>query len=361
MRILLISYYFPPSNAIGAKRADSFFNLFIKKGFHVDVISGFLDIKKNNTDIHNSRPITNFFKKLKHKLSIDLIFRSIDKSLFSRFFLSSLKKIKKLTKPHIIIVSYKPSSVIYLGIFAKIIFKAKLIVDLRDLISQIGVKNKKPVFHYLDTCLDKFLLSFADEIITVSDVCRSKSEKIYNRKVHEIQNGIDGKILNFNSTNNNNFKILYAGTFSSERTLKNTLFFLDQYNINFELLVASSMKPNNTDERITWKGYLSKLELNKLVSSSDALLLLEGMTINSFENIPAKIFDYLKFNKPILIDCNPESQVSQMITKINKGLNIHNPMSNLNLFIKNYNTTKDIEIYSREYQNNKLMRIIEKL
>ena len=50
-----------------------------------------------------------------------------------------------------------------------------------------------------------------------------------------------------------------------------------------------------------------------------------------------------------------------MITKINKGLNIHNPMSNLNLFIKNYNTTKEIEIYSREYQNNKLIRLIEKL
>ena len=360
MRILLISYYFPPSNAVGAKRADSFFNSFIKKGFKVDVISGFHDFDKNKTDVNNSSPTITFLKKLKHKISIDLIFRSIDKSLFSKFFISSVKKIRKLNKPELIIVSYKPSSVIYLGIFAKIIFKAKLIVDLRDLISQIGVKNKKPIFHYLDTCLDKFLLSFADEIITVSDLCRSKSEKTYKRKVHEIQNGIDGKILKFNSVNNNNFKILYGGTFSSERTLENILFFLDQHNINFELLVASSMKPNNTDERITWKGYLSKLELNKLVSSSDALLLLEGMTINSFENIPAKIFEYLKFNKPILIDCNPESQVSQMITQINKGLNIHNPKANLNLFIKNYNTSKDIEIHSREYQNNKLLRIIEK-
>ena len=360
MRILLISYYFPPSNAVGAKRANSFFNSFIKKGFKVDVISDFHDFDKNKTDINTSSPTITFLKKLKHKISIDLIFRSIDKSLFSKFFISSLKKIRKLNKPELIIVSYKPSSVIYLGIFAKIIFKAKLIVDLRDLISQIGVKNKKPVFHYLDTCLDKFLLSFADEIITVSDLCRSKSEKTYKRKVHEIQNGIDGEILKFNSSSNNNFKILYAGTFSSERTLENTLLFLDQHNINFELLVASSMKPNNTDERITWKGYLSKSELNKLVSSSDALLLLEGMTINSFENIPAKIFEYLKFNKPILIDCNPESQVSQMITQINKGLNIHNPKANLNLFIKNYNTSKDIEIHSREYQNNKLLRIIEK-
>ena len=93
MRILLISYYFPPSNAVGAKRANSFFNSFIKKGFKVDVISDFHDFDKNKTDINTSSPTITFLKKLKHKISIDLIFRSIDKSLFSKFFISSLIKI----------------------------------------------------------------------------------------------------------------------------------------------------------------------------------------------------------------------------------------------------------------------------
>ena len=180
-------------------------------------------------------------------------------------------------------------------------------------------------------------------------------------------NWIDGYIRPFNNINLNKIRILYSGSLSNTRNLENINKFLISININYELVIASESDPKiyggNYKNNI-WVGYLSEDKLVDLIKSCNFFLLLEGHGPGSFENIPAKVFEYLKYNYPILIDCNPSSQVSEIITKNNKGYNI-NKKFDIDVLRKldfsNYNKSTSLIELSRDFQNKKLLEIIKNI
>ena len=366
MKVLLISYYFPPSNAVGSKRVYSFYKTLIKNNFEVKVLKKNFKFTFNNRS-ERKKIKSKFFNKIKSILTLDDKFRSIDKTLFSSFFFKSILSFFSIKKVDIVFVSYKPSSVIYLGILAKFFFNAKLIIDTRDLISNMGTKKKYFLLYQLDKWLDKFIMSFADEIITVSEVAALKSSVFYNKKINCIMNGIDGYIRPFNNINLNKIRILYSGSLSNTRNLENINKFLISINVNYELVIASESDPKiyggNYKNNI-WVGYLSEDKLVDLIKTCNFFLLLEGYGAGSFENIPAKVFEYLKYNYPILIDCNPSSQVSEIITKNNKGYNINKKFdidALRKLDFSNYNKSTSLIELSRGFQNKKLLEIIKNI
>ena len=138
IRVLIISYYYPPSKSVGAVRIGSLYSFLTKKGYEVDIMcfednSGRSKFEKNKINIKTTK-----------KLKLSQYFRSIDKSIFSKFLIFNLKKtfISK-NNYDVVICSYKPISNIILGIFLKLRRKkTKLFIEFRDLISQFGRKKR---------------------------------------------------------------------------------------------------------------------------------------------------------------------------------------------------------------------------
>jgi len=356
IKVLIISYYFPPSNSVGAVRMGALYNFLIKHGYEVKIIC----FDENSTSNPINKTVKN--KSIK-KLRLSQYFRSIDKTVFSKFTFTNLKKIISYrNKYDIIICSYKPIASIILGIILKILSnKTKLFIEYRDLISQFGRKRKTFFFHKFDQLIDRFYSSFADELISVSPTSRIKAEKFYQRKVNLIYNGIDFR-KDYYRAPSGILKILYSGSLSEVRNLKLITDHILKSNLDIELIIASNENPklfNGDFEFVKHVGFISREALENKIKEVDFLLILEGFDKDSEENIPAKIFEYLSYNKPIMANCSPNSEIIKILKETESGMNI-NDFKDFDklLRIKNFKVNKNIDLYSRENQFFKYINLI---
>jgi hypothetical protein len=362
LKILFFAFDFPPSTNVGAKRTFSFYNTLIESNHDVIVVS--------NEILYSSFPKVskNFFISLK----IAPYFRSIDSSIFSRYFSKSFKNIlfRKFPKVDIVLVSYKPIASIYLGIFYKLFYGTKLIVDLRDLISLQGHKNQILLVHFIDVIVDKILLSFADEIITVTPTCKEKADNLYKRDTHLIYNGFDF-IRDSNSTdgdiNRSSINILYSGSLNETRRLDKIYEYVCLINkkIKCQLVVASKQNPFSFGARpefTNWLGFISSSDLITLISNVDFFFLVEGNTISAKENIPAKVYEYISFRKPVLIDCYKYSDAVKLLEDLEVGIIVEDFQDfEKAITIHQFNLNADISQFSRLNQNFKLLKVIENI
>ena len=354
LKILIISYYFPPSSAVGAVRANALYKYLIKNGYHVDIFSF-----NENDNIKNEN------KSNSNGLKLSRLFRSIDRTILSSFIFIGIKKLNNSKgKYDLVISSYKPVASIILGIYHKLINKKSILfIELRDLVSQFGRKRKVFPFHFLDSVIDRFFISFADELIVVSPTSKKKAELFYKRKVNLILNGIDFK-KNYFKEPSEKIRILYSGTLSEVRNLKLICSHINSNKKEIVLTIASKQDPSNfygDYKFINYLGFISREKLEQEIKKSDFLLILEGFDKDSEENIPAKIFEYLGYNKPIMANCSPNSEIVKILNETGAGKNVNN-YNDFENFVcpKNFKVNNKIKKYYRENQFKKYLELIEK-
>lgn len=353
LKILIISYYFPPSTAVGAVRINALYKYLNKNGCHVDVLSfNRIDNVKNEN------------KSKSNGLKFSSRFRSIDRTILSDFVFDGFKKLNSMGKYDIVISSYKPVATIILGIYYKLINKKSLLfIELRDLISQFGRKRKVFPFHLIDIIIDRFFASFADELIVVSPTSQKKAEQFYNRKVNLILNGIDFK-RNYYKKPTEKIRILYSGTLSDVRNLKLICSHINSSKKEIVLTIASKQDPSNFDggfEFINYIGFISREKLEEEIKKSDFLLILEGFDKDSEENIPAKIFEYLAYNIPIMANCSQNSEIIKILNETEAGKNVNTYIDFENFIsLKNFKVNNKIKKYYRENQFKKYLDLIKK-
>ncbi len=144
IRVLIISYYYPPSKSVGAVRIGSLYSFLTNKGYEVDIMCFDDNSSSTSSKLDKNKVNKNATKKLK----LSQYFRSIDKSIFSKFLIFNFKKIFFSKNNYdVVICSYKPISNIILGILLKLRRKrTKLFIEFRDLISKFGRKEKSAFF-----------------------------------------------------------------------------------------------------------------------------------------------------------------------------------------------------------------------
>ena len=130
------------------------------------------------------------------------------------------------------------------------------------------------------------------------------------------------------------------------------------------LTIASKQDPSNfygDYKFINYIGFISREELEQEIKKSDFLLILEGFDKESEENIPAKIFEYLGYNKPIMANCSPNSEIVKILNETGAGKNVndYNDFENF-LSLKNFKINNKIKKYYRENQFKKYLELIEK-
>lgn len=348
--ILLISYYFEPCQAIGAKRWSEFFTLFNQdEEYTITVLTAnWKGIKVQDPSVHYIGDEIEFkpFKSINKQFTFldtikhpSIYFKSIDKMMLKDSWLIHAKEwvdAHKSEQFDIIIASFTPINAIRLGTYAKNIYKCKYFVDMRDMMSLQGQKVKIPLLHYIDNCVDKYWLKSADGIFTVGPTICEKASTFYKKPVHLIYNAFMGNQYiphvqrnEFNKTKKIVFS--YLGTMGNKRNPRQLIEWIERFFTNHkeykaEINFASQDNPHDFIQdleinsiEIHWLGYLKKQEISQLKLDTDIFLLLEDTHENGKENVTGKVFEYLVEQKPVIAFCHPDSDIKNILSNSGVG------------------------------------------
>ncbi|MBU1668530.1 hypothetical protein KKC13_08910 [bacterium] len=361
MKVLLISYWFPPSGVIGAKRWGEFYRLSQEdNSIEISVLTANWQGKEDdNPNIYyigdevKSIPFFSinstigYLDMLKHP---SLMIRSLDRSLGSSWYKKSKQWMEQNSEKRydLIISSFGPIASVLLGNYAKKVFKIPHIVDLRDLISIQGQKNKFPVINFLDKQIDKFIMKDVDKILVVSPTGEKKAKAFYKKEVMTIYNGlqypIEDKKVDLSVQVNKTITILYMGTLGINRNPSKVLTLLNEYSKQYKepkivVKFASQDDPFNFIDKeileyieVVWLGYLDSQSLEIEKDKSTIFLVLEDLTPKGNENLTGKIFEYLYSKKPIMVSCHKGSDIINLLKDTNAGSLIEN-MSDFKSFL----------------------------
>lgn len=204
-KVLIISEVFYPEIGSGANRITNLVIELKKNGYMVDVVTsepsypnkdiykeeGYRDLEKENdiytgSNIHRVRTskvkrTTNFFIRL--YIYINFFFKSIFSIIFRR------------SKYNLVISTIPSPFSGVLGIIAKIRFRCKFILDIRDLwpecIKNVGLFRKNKFLLKIAYGLEKVIFKFTDSIVINSDGFKEYIIKNkYKKNVVFIPNGL---------------------------------------------------------------------------------------------------------------------------------------------------------------------------
>lgn len=394
IRILLISYYFPPSNAIGSKRWGNIFDVLrLNKDIDIRVLTANWHGNKKQKNVYNIGPIINytppksvlkkknFINRLKHPSEY---FRSISyETVFGNWKNLAKKWIDQNSslKIDIVISSFSPSSSLLVGNYAKLKYNSKFIIDLRDLISIQGQKIKIPIIHQIDQYLDKFFFRNADLILTIGKTTAKKAREFYKKPTQIIYNSTQSKFEKVKKIHiKNSIEIGYFGTIGYNRNPIKIINILSNFlhkfkNCKITLHFASNDNPYdyisdlkgiNPLLTIKYHGYLQKKNLITLEKKCNFFLILEDQSQFGVENLTGKLFDYMSRSKPIIASCNKKSDIVKVLDHTTCGMLVSS-LNDFELFLKNvranyfYSKLKNIKYFSTKEQSKKLIELIKQL
>ena len=378
-KVLIITYYWPPSGGAGVQRWLKMSNYLQENGIEVHVLvpkpekasyfvsdQSLVNEINPNIQIHKTDTIEPFglYKKLFGKKNIPAAgFSNVDPSDFKQklsiFIRSNLfipdprkywkrfavKKALELIKQHniqTVITSSPPHSLQLIGLELKHKTGIQWIADLRDLWTDIyyyPILNHTKLSNYIDKSYERKVINHADVITTVSptfiDIYKAKLNQDTTKKFVLVPNGYDPKdFKNFRFTNHPEFVITYTGTISKDYPI---LPFLDalkhfqqkfpnrKLKLRFVGVVYEDLK-NELEKRhllhlAEFTGYVSHKESISYLEKSTALLLLGPLNKDQKEGgIPAKVFEYLASSRPIIYIGKKDGFVADILSETEGGL-----------------------------------------
>ena len=350
MKVLIISYYWPPSGGAGVQRWLKLSKYLSMMGVEVHVLTvhedeasyAQLDPDLKN-DIHPDVKVyktksfepVKYYAKLVGKENVPTAgFSNVDSKSLKQKIVNSLrsnlfipdprrgwkkyavkKGIEIIQKENIqtIITTSPPHSTQLIGLALKKKCKVKWIVDFRDPWTDIyyyDILGHTWLSKYIDQKLEKKILINADQIVTVSDGCKtsffSKTPKISPKKIQVIPNGFDPMDFQKDKplSKNKAFTICYTGTMSDQ--YEPTIFFdalqklvtaQPDVAIKFQLIgaVSAKIKEYINELKLDFE-FISMIphdQINQYQQQADLLLLVIPNVERSKGIVTGKIFEYL--------------------------------------------------------------------
>ncbi|CAN5257584.1 glycosyltransferase family 4 protein [soil metagenome] len=378
-KVLIITYYWPPSAGVGVQRWMKFVKYLPSFGWepiiftpenpdfnikdnslHKNVSPDLEIIKfpiwepfkifnalsggKNQENIKQGLVLEKKEPSFKDKLSIWIRGNILipDSRVFwinpSVKFLTQYVKEREI---QYIITTGPPHSMHLIGRGLKKKTGATWIADFRDpwsnwdLLDKLNTTGLSRFFH---KNLEKKVLKNADKIITVSKNLAKDLEKIGGKKVNVITNGVDSEDFVKNlqqKLNSDKFRISYFGLLNEMRDPENlweALKFLinkrkdfsDHLEINLAGIVSESILSKLQNDpllgnKIKYHAYLTHEQVFKECEKSAVLLLLLNKTDNAKWIIPGKLFEYLAMGNPIIMLGPEESDAASLLKNYNAG------------------------------------------
>ena len=421
-KICILAYWYPPLQAVGSLRAQSFVNYAKQNDYEAFVVSvepnglctpsapevelsekvyrilGF-DLnflirntirkmlgKKKESDQYQSKVKSSNLLVTKLKQAFYYIYRKIlcfpDTHFY--WYFRGRKKLREIIeneKPEYLLTTAFPVTSFYLGRYIKKEFpEIKWIADYRDVWSQHQWYERPWPLNALERKCERRVLKSSDLIITTSEEFREKLTKLHSDSVSLVYNGFDEDV-NENEKSLSKFVISYTGVLYEQQ--RPEIFFeavknlIDKGRIKEEHLIidfygkmpdylmglVSSFGLNGVT---TLHGLIPRDEVINKQRTSNILLLIRW----DKGPLHVKVFEYLSARIPILALVNQESEIADLVSKTSSGIVCQDILQIENFIFEEYTKwlesgknrlvekSSEVLFYSRENQAKELYSLL---
>lgn len=411
-KVLLITYYFPPSGGAGVQRWLKTINYLPKAGVETIVltvdpaVASYPQIDESLcNDVPNeikiyrthTREILSLYKRVSPKKEVPYggfanepnpnLIQKISRFIRGNFFLPdprrgwnkyALTKAKEIIETEAIetiVTTSPPHSTQLIGLELKRIYPhLKWVADLRDPWTDIYYNEdlyptswaKKRNLRY-----ERSVLLGADQIITVSEECRRlfAQKADVAEKIAVVPNGYDTKdfinstIINKKEKITPNYILSYIGVWAPQYDLEPLKSLVQGRNdilLRFVGVVSDEIrhKIQSWGVQTEFISYVSHGKAVEYMQASDALLLFIPNVPNNEGILTGKLFEYLAAGRKILLFGPEGGDAMRLINKCEAG-ECYSEDFSLNEFLnKPYKGNDNIKSYSREALAYKIASIL---
>ncbi len=369
MKVLIITYYWPPAGGSGVQRWLKFVKYLrdfgiepvvytvenpkypiLDESLQSDIPKGIEVLKQ---PIFEPNSILSFFGKKKTESAGFLdpnpsFFGKVLQYIRANYFIPdarkywidpSVKYLKNyISKNNIdaIVTTGPPHSMHLIGLKLKQQLGVKWIADFRDPWTEIDYFHQLPLskkainkHHFLE---QEVLLN-ADKVLVVGSTMNKNYAK-FNNNVVTITNGFDGEIITSETKLDSKFTITHIGLMNSDRNPKMLWEVLTEiilenkdFSEDFKLkligkvdsTVIEEITTNYLKKNVELIDYVSHNEAIEFQKKSQVLLLLLNNVPSAKGIITGKIFEYLMVNRPILAIAPLDGDLAEILNKTNAG------------------------------------------
>jgi glycosyltransferase involved in cell wall biosynthesis len=374
-KVLIITYYWPPSGGAGVQRWLKFVKYLpesgidpivltvdpryafypqsdetlvkdIPQGVRIFKTKSFEALKFISWLFGKDKVAYGGFSNVNKKNPLQTLLRFIRGNLFipdarigwNRY---AVKKAREIIREHdirTVITTGPPHSTHLTGMRLKKDLNIKWIADFRDPWTDIFYYDDlmhTPVAKRIDLKKERNVLTVADRIITNcdsnKDLLLSKTGSLGRSKFSVITNGFDEDDFDVPDPEVNEFVITYMGTISDH--YKPQVFFMVLSELrkkfpdvtfrfkitgNISLQMENLIKDHGIYDIFDYMGYVSHDQLAGFLKGSSALLYIFPETTHE-KGIAGKLFEYLASERPIIALGSVESDASDIIRECDAG------------------------------------------
>ena len=368
-KVLIITYYWPPSGGSGVQRWLKFSKYL--RDFNIEPIIYTVDNPSypiKDTSLESEIPLDlevlkqpifepNYFLSIfgNNKKKESAGFLNPNPTLLGRFFqyvranyfipdarkfwikpsVKFLSNYLKNNEIDVVITTGPPHSMHIIGLVLKDKFKIKWISDFRDPWTEIDYFQQLPLTKKANKKhhqLEQEVLEKSDMVIVVGETMKKKFLK-HNHNIEVLTNGFDSYENSLTIELDSNFSITHVGSMNTDRNptiLWEVLYEISSENIDFKnnLRIKFIGKIDDTviqdiqvfnPKNIVRIPYLDHKEVRKYQASSQVLLLSINHVPSAKGIITGKIFEYLQAKRPILGIGPEDGDAAAILKKTNAG------------------------------------------
>jgi len=421
LKVLIITYYWPPAGGSGVQRWLKFVKYL--QGFGIEPVIYTVDkpnyaiidetlqkevpttIEILKQPIREPNNLLSFFGNKNKQTSAGFLdtkpsfFGKIAQYIRANFFIPDARKywikpsVKFLSEYllkntiDVVITTGPPHSLHLIGLELKQKLDIKWIADFRDPWTDIDYFHQLPLTNKAikkHEQLEKEVISSADCILVVGKTMKENYLK-YNKNVEVITNGFDDNEVVDGIELDTKFSFVHIGMMNANRNPRTLWKVLSEIIIenksfanNFQLKlvgkcaneVLESIKENRLMSNLEMINYISHNKVIAFQKSAQVLLLAVNNVPSAKSIITGKIFEYLQANRPILAIAPTDGDLAGIINTTNSGYvvdfedahTLKKTILELYNAYKNHNLvadSKNIEQYHRKNLTKRLAQIIE--
>lgn len=277
------------------------------------------------------------------------------------------RKALKLIEEHdiqTIITTGPPHSTHLIGKYLKERKPLKWIADFRDPWTKIFYNQLLPKTQLIrnkDLKLERSVLKSVDEVIVISPSMSDLQKNITARSYHMIPNGFDHedfKNPKSKHIKNDTFTIRHIGTLS-EAAIPTALFkaleqLPEQFNYRLEFIgnvhehVRELAQKSKINDRVVFSDYLPHSKAIEMMATSDLLLLVIPDVEHNELILTGKIFEYIAVGKPILMIGPAQGDASHILAQMGQEYFFeHQQVRELKQFLQNI-ISGNIKLHNRK-------------
>ena len=348
MRLLFLSQYYPPEIGAASNRIGYFARYLAKAGHNVTVLTSapnypegklypgyqnrFTKKEENGVTVVRTRilltPKKNMLTRLAHYLS---------------FIVASFIARPKIQKPDMIIATSPPIFTGLLGVIFKKLWKAPLVLDVRDLwpqsVESVGAVRNRGLLAQTQR-LANWMYKNATHITATSKGIQKHLPKSVQQKISIMPNGAELDLFQHGESGaritkmfslHGKFVALYTGNLglaqATEVLVEAAELLKARHDIMLLIVGSGVLLPELEQQaraknlsNIIFTGARPRDEMPEYIAASDVCIIPYKVSDTFRNTLPSKMFDYMAGGKPVVINLNGEA--SELIAEADCGMTI---------------------------------------